>query len=595
MWRENAPRNTKTVITSRFVSRSRFVLQQGRRDFRVRLQRTRSGHQPACRVSVDAALSIGAGGTGPVPGYVFGRQGTAKQSPAANSIFSVAEGADHTAERGTPVFVNLLQLLLSPGEPHAPAAPRKDQTSTDQFKFPADTNPHTGAGSGHEQKATVPSFGFRSPGTLEPPQIADALIRFMVQSGGSANGGTVPSPARRATLLNDAEGQTTSVPRKNGIATDKKTRKRNDFEIASATTPYLVSASMQVTALGISTAAAVVPSEHAPGPQAQTGAPAPDPGGARSSSDRGNSAANGGTERMLLQDAPTPPALNAGLAFAALLIPKDVAPKNFAPNQTASNEVEPARVPAQRQVAASFRAPSDSPLSRASAEEEPSGLQPVIGAMLQDHQSDQPSTWHRQLDPVPHAHVPDDRQSPAAANPGPAQAIADSAQAGTVHSFPANESASPSSGPPKDVSDPAQSQPPSTNHNSLQKDGLTLRVAPPDAVPVDVHVRQRSGEVHVAVRTADPNLQISLRRELPDLVNSLDRAGFQAETFAPESSTRWLAHEVSPQSGSDTGDSRGREQPQPQNPGRHQPGQHHPGDSRHKDRLMETWMDQLEG
>jgi hypothetical protein len=41
--------------------------------------------------------------------------------------------------------------------------------------------------------------------------------------------------------------------------------------------------------------------------------------------------------------------------------------------------------------------------------------------------------------------------------------------------------------------------------------------------------------VHVAVRTADPALQSSLRQDLPTLVNSLEHAGYHAETFTPQS------------------------------------------------------------
>jgi hypothetical protein len=46
-------------------------------------------------------------------------------------------------------------------------------------------------------------------------------------------------------------------------------------------------------------------------------------------------------------------------------------------------------------------------------------------------------------------------------------------------------------------------------------------------------VTQRQGEVQVVVRTADANLQNSLRQNLPELVNALDRSGFHAETFVP--------------------------------------------------------------
>ena len=51
-----------------------------------------------------------------------------------------------------------------------------------------------------------------------------------------------------------------------------------------------------------------------------------------------------------------------------------------------------------------------------------------------------------------------------------------------------------------------------------------MRIAAPGALPVDVQVNQRQGEMHVVVRTADGAMQLSLRDDLPQLVNALDRA-----------------------------------------------------------------------
>jgi hypothetical protein len=62
---------------------------------------------------------------------------------------------------------------------------------------------------------------------------------------------------------------------------------------------------------------------------------------------------------------------------------------------------------------------------------------------------------------------------------------------------------------------------------------VTLRIGTAESKPVDVQVNQRQGQVYVAVRTADPGLQSSLRQDLPQLVNSLDHAGFRTETYVP--------------------------------------------------------------
>jgi len=72
---------------------------------------------------------------------------------------------------------------------------------------------------------------------------------------------------------------------------------------------------------------------------------------------------------------------------------------------------------------------------------------------------------------------------------------------------------------------------------------IAVRIAPAGAVPVDLHVSQRAGEIHVSVRTADAAMQTSLRQDLPTLVNSLERAGYRAEMF---SSRDTAVHAASP-------------------------------------------------
>jgi hypothetical protein len=62
---------------------------------------------------------------------------------------------------------------------------------------------------------------------------------------------------------------------------------------------------------------------------------------------------------------------------------------------------------------------------------------------------------------------------------------------------------------------------------------IALRIVQPDAPSVDLHVTERAGEIHVAVRTPDVGLQTSLRQDLGTLSNSLERAGYHTETFVP--------------------------------------------------------------
>ena len=64
---------------------------------------------------------------------------------------------------------------------------------------------------------------------------------------------------------------------------------------------------------------------------------------------------------------------------------------------------------------------------------------------------------------------------------------------------------------------------------------ISIRIAPPDSPAVDLRVVERAGQVHVDVRTSDSAMQTSLRQDLGTLTNSLERAGYHAETFTPSS------------------------------------------------------------
>jgi hypothetical protein len=64
---------------------------------------------------------------------------------------------------------------------------------------------------------------------------------------------------------------------------------------------------------------------------------------------------------------------------------------------------------------------------------------------------------------------------------------------------------------------------------------ISIRIAPPDSAPVDLRVTERSGQVHVDVRTSDESMQTSLRQDLGTLTNSLEKAGYHSETFTPDS------------------------------------------------------------
>ncbi len=62
---------------------------------------------------------------------------------------------------------------------------------------------------------------------------------------------------------------------------------------------------------------------------------------------------------------------------------------------------------------------------------------------------------------------------------------------------------------------------------------IALKIAQPDAPSVELHVTERAGEIHVAVKTQDAGLQTSLRQDLGTLSNSLERAGYRTQTYVP--------------------------------------------------------------
>lgn len=76
-------------------------------------------------------------------------------------------------------------------------------------------------------------------------------------------------------------------------------------------------------------------------------------------------------------------------------------------------------------------------------------------------------------------------------------------------------------GPPADV--PASPRP----GPGIRMEGLRLRLEDPAAGAVDIHVAERRGAIQVSVRSADAPLAAELRRELPPLIERLDRSGFE--------------------------------------------------------------------
>lgn len=58
---------------------------------------------------------------------------------------------------------------------------------------------------------------------------------------------------------------------------------------------------------------------------------------------------------------------------------------------------------------------------------------------------------------------------------------------------------------------------------------ITLKVSGDSDRPVDLHIVNERGKLHVEVRTSDPQLASSLRENVGDLIQKLDRAGFRED------------------------------------------------------------------
>ncbi len=104
---------------------------------------------------------------------------------------------------------------------------------------------------------------------------------------------------------------------------------------------------------------------------------------------------------------------------------------------------------------------------------------------------------------------------------------------------------------------------------------ISLRLSSADSSNVDVQLRERGGQVHVAVRTSDTQLSESLQSELGDLVSRLENKGFKTEAWIPAGPqhTITLASGASGNAGGQPdqpGSGGGNQQGQPQQ----QPNQH---------------------
>ncbi|HUP03972.1 MAG TPA: hypothetical protein VMU19_08285 [Bryobacteraceae bacterium] len=124
-------------------------------------------------------------------------------------------------------------------------------------------------------------------------------------------------------------------------------------------------------------------------------------------------------------------------------------------------------------------------------------------------------------------------------NPDGVTAVAAGA-GGTLSSHYENEQGNPEASSTRtpatsaaaNAQEPAESAHLQSSASSALKD-LTLQVGQAGAQKVEVRLTQRSGELHVAVRTGDSDLARGLQQDLPDLVSRLKTAGLRADAWQP--------------------------------------------------------------
>ncbi len=109
---------------------------------------------------------------------------------------------------------------------------------------------------------------------------------------------------------------------------------------------------------------------------------------------------------------------------------------------------------------------------------------------------------------------------------------------------------------------------------------IALRLSSDDQSAVEVRLSDRAGEVHVAVRSADPQMAESMRAHLPELVDRLGARGFETEIWRPQPATAAERGGFNSHSDAQGGRQSGEGQPQ--------------GGSRQKrDQSQPEWMEEL--
>ncbi|HTB10095.1 MAG TPA: hypothetical protein VK752_00915 [Bryobacteraceae bacterium] len=440
----------------------------------------------------------------------------------SNFLASMSMPATHAAPQ-TPSFVNMIGLFLS-----SPNGAPQQGTAT--------------------QNTTKAS----------PAQIAQSMIRSMlgsptVVSSGPMLGGTTlassdnpvsaataqqPAPASTTALIEDASTASTTDPAVLGSQKGtSKTASANPAPQApqkpagsQPDAPAALSAAIPPVAIPV---AAALPSVSQPS--------------AQPAQDRKSDGATPVREKTGETPIPASPAKSspeAEVAFTAILTPmKAAVPSNTG---DASPQVASQASQESGDGASTSAAPASSLPATAAAQQPQIGIRAGgeganSGDTSQEQQGDSPAPSRAA------AATADQKAKPADGTAGDIglQAAIGHDRASNVTSLVETSSGDQTRGTSETQSDtpaPFQSTaealrtsesnlPPAAQSRSGAAQEISIRIAQPDAAPVDLRVIERGGLVHVDVRTSDPAMQTSLRQDLGTLTNSLERAGYHSETF----------------------------------------------------------------
>jgi len=248
----------------------------------------------------------------------------------------------------------------------------------------------------------------------------------------------------------------------------------------------------------------------------------------------GDSAANAAPAEPVSsgpEAAPAAPPITADLAFAVKLAPPETGQTSA--GQTSANQNPANQNPANQN--------NDAAQDKAGATEDATAATPQTPSRISADAVTAVKDAHR---------TEQDADAPAAPPP-PAQAQAP-ARAVTVFQAPekaASPDATPAAAEPQrlDASKALNAEPVQTQAATAAtrpagplKD-LSVQVGQTQQDRVELRVVERSGELQVAVRAADPELAQGLRQGLSDLADRLEQNGFRAETWRPGTAVSTVA------------------------------------------------------